>query len=153
MINTQRGFTLIELLVVISIISLLSSVVLSSLSSAREEATATAIKTEARELLKLAQMHYFQTGNYTTFVSQGWVATDAECQSRILGTAINQISAEAICKSMISKISDPTSGTTNVKVYLGVNEPNIAVGNSCTDEACFAINTKVVNAPGRVVLH
>ena len=38
----SKGFTLIELLVVISIISLLSSVVLSSLSSAREKARITA---------------------------------------------------------------------------------------------------------------
>jgi prepilin-type N-terminal cleavage/methylation domain-containing protein len=36
--NSKRGFTLIELLVVISIISLLSSVVMSSLNSARDKA-------------------------------------------------------------------------------------------------------------------
>ncbi len=48
MINTKRGFTLIELLVVVAIISLLSSVVLASLNSAR---------TKAREARRLSDLH------------------------------------------------------------------------------------------------
>ena len=38
-IKTKKGFTLIELMVVISIVSLLSSIILSSLSTARQKAT------------------------------------------------------------------------------------------------------------------
>lgn len=48
--QNQRGFTLIELLVVIAIIGLLSSVVLSSLNSAREKSR------DARRLSDVKQM-------------------------------------------------------------------------------------------------
>ncbi len=48
----NRGFTLIELLVVISIISLLSSVILASLSSARAR---------ARDAQRMSNLHEIQT--------------------------------------------------------------------------------------------
>jgi len=50
--NTKGGFTLIELLVVISIIGLLSSIVLTSVNSARKK---------ARDARRLADMHTMQT--------------------------------------------------------------------------------------------
>jgi|GEM_PF-1346983 len=61
--KTDKGFTLVELLVVISIISLLSSVILSSLSSARSKAR-DSIKIQAMEEYKKALNLFFSDKGY-----------------------------------------------------------------------------------------
>ncbi|HEU5114681.1 MAG TPA: prepilin-type N-terminal cleavage/methylation domain-containing protein [Candidatus Paceibacterota bacterium] len=72
MFRSRRGFTLIELLVVISIISLLSSVVLSSLNSARTKARDIFRKQSILQVQKALAQYYsdngsFPTGYYGTF--------------------------------------------------------------------------------------
>ena len=63
-IQHNKGFTLIELLVVVAIIGLLSSVVLSSLNSAREKAKVAKAQTEIRQLEAAINMLYNETGFY-----------------------------------------------------------------------------------------
>jgi prepilin-type N-terminal cleavage/methylation domain-containing protein len=60
----RTGFTLIELLVVISIISLLSSVVLSSLSSARQRARDAQRLSDMRTIQTALELFYSQQGRY-----------------------------------------------------------------------------------------
>jgi type IV pilus assembly protein PilA len=54
----NKGFTLIELLVVIAIIGILSSVVLSSLNSAREKGKNAAAKSELASVRSQANLYY-----------------------------------------------------------------------------------------------
>jgi general secretion pathway protein G len=60
----SKGFTLIELLVVVAIISLLSSVVLASLNTARSKARDAVRKTELKELQTALEMYYNANGAY-----------------------------------------------------------------------------------------
>lgn len=60
----QKGFTLIELLVVVAIISLLSSVVLASLSGAREDARIAATVSQLKELRRAGTMYINDVGQF-----------------------------------------------------------------------------------------
>ncbi|PJE74177.1 MAG: hypothetical protein COV01_01605 [Candidatus Taylorbacteria bacterium CG10_big_fil_rev_8_21_14_0_10_41_48] len=64
----SKGFTLIELLVVISIIALLSSVVLSSLNSARTKAADNAIKAAMKQIAIQAENYRDSNANFGTSV-------------------------------------------------------------------------------------
>ncbi|MFA5773736.1 MAG: type II secretion system protein [Candidatus Paceibacterota bacterium] len=56
--NKNKGFTLIELLVVIAIIGILSSVVLASLSSARNKGKDAAVKSQLASMRAQAEIYY-----------------------------------------------------------------------------------------------
>ena len=56
--NKNKGFTLIELLVVIAIIGILASVVLASLSSARNKGKDTAVKSQLASMRAQAELYY-----------------------------------------------------------------------------------------------
>ena len=62
--NAPKAFTLIELLVVIAIIGLLSSVVLASLSGARESARDTRRKADLSQLRTAFNLYYNKFGTY-----------------------------------------------------------------------------------------
>ena len=68
-INQQRviaGFTLIELLVVIAIIGLLSSVILSSLNSARAKGADASVKASLKQIYNQAEFFRNDNGGYGT---------------------------------------------------------------------------------------
>lgn len=66
--NKEKGFTLIELLVVISIISLLSSVVLAALNSARQKAKVSQTASMLKQIVNaLSLYHCDHNGNYPCF--------------------------------------------------------------------------------------
>ena len=60
----NKGFTLIELLVVIAIIGILSSVVLASLSSARNKGKDAAVKSQLASMRAQAEIYYSTADTY-----------------------------------------------------------------------------------------
>jgi prepilin-type N-terminal cleavage/methylation domain-containing protein len=61
-IKNQKGFTLIELLIVIAIIGILASIVLVSLSSARQKARTSTKQAELKQILTAVQVYHSNTG-------------------------------------------------------------------------------------------
>tara|TARA_B100000745_G_scaffold152730_1_gene99959 strand:- start:6920 stop:7420 length:501 start_codon:yes stop_codon:yes gene_type:complete len=67
----NRGFTLIELLVVIAIIGMLSSVVLASLSSAREKGRDAKRLSDMRQVMTALELSYDDNGQYPVSDTDG----------------------------------------------------------------------------------
>ena len=61
--NLERGFTLIELLVVIAIIGILSGIVITALSGARDKATESEVKSNLSGLRTAAELVYIDNDN------------------------------------------------------------------------------------------
>jgi prepilin-type N-terminal cleavage/methylation domain-containing protein len=115
----QKGFTLIELLVVISIISLLSSVVLSSLRTARMRAKDTAIKTQLNQMATLINLHFNDAGSFTA-LQPGWVDALSDCDSMFSGNYVNK--AREICRVVYTNSKLNTAWANNF--YFGNSTSN-----------------------------
>lgn len=115
----KKAFTLIELLVVISIISLLSSIVLSSLNSARQKGRDAAIKSTMLEVRKLVEMDYLQTNSYANLQHGVWMNSDALCNTS--GAFAGNYASQFIemCKQL-AKNSPGLGGDPNYKFFPSV---------------------------------
>ena len=97
----QKGFTLIELLVVISIISLLSSIVLTSVDTARERARTAFTAASVRTYITALESFYIINGYYpgdssgtSPFCLGETPDTETGCWTQLYGgtqSALNQI--------------------------------------------------------------
>jgi len=77
----KKGFTLIELLVVISIISLLSSIILTTVNSARAKARDAVRKSDMNQIKMALDLYYNDHGLYPLQFGSGWggVSTGPSC--------------------------------------------------------------------------
>lgn len=96
----SEGFTLIELLVVISIIALLSSVVLSSLNTARARAGDSAVKADMKQLLSQSQ-NYLDTSGAVSFGTASNCTTGLFADSKVTAI-INHIQANSASGATVS---------------------------------------------------
>ncbi len=80
-IHTKRGFTLIELLVVIAIIGILSAVVLTSLSTARQKARDSKRIAEVTQIQKALDYYYDVNQSYPSTTPTGYSGVDAAVQA------------------------------------------------------------------------
>jgi len=132
--NKNKGFTLIELLVVIAIIGILSSVVLASLSNARDKGKDAAVKSQLASMKAQAELFYSKNESYTgvctatatnngfggllqaasdsSAVSSG-VATDLATPGAYDKTTCHE-AADGSAWAVEAPLSDSTSGTASM---------------------------------------
>ncbi len=100
--SPARGFTLIELLVVVAIIGMLSSIVLSSLTSARNKAGDSSVRSNLKSLTNLTALYQSNNASY------GPSVTAAACPTS--GTSM--FYANASIRDAIAKASANGGGVT-----------------------------------------
>ncbi len=114
--KTEKGFTLIELLVVIAIIGILSTVVITSLNSAREKSKIASIKSTLKQLYNQAAINQAE---YGSFANSNTSYSDLTCTGP--GGNLAKIAQPLIDQGIIVKCFSfyGTGRTTSPDVYDG----------------------------------
>ena len=102
--NTNNAFTLIELLVVIAIIGILSSVVITSLNSAREKSKIALIKSTLKQLYNQAEINFISLGSYSGSNPSHY---DTTCAG--IDNSLGKIAQQLIDQNIIVKCSSAAS--------------------------------------------
>ncbi len=121
--NKIKGFTLIELLVVVAIISLLSSIVLATLTSARNRSRDSAIQSEVGQFRTLLELQKNDTNSYAT-LQKGWVSANISC-SIFNNSPVSNYATKAVelCNSIYKKSSVKPSTTSAGHFFTNVTTP------------------------------
>lgn len=121
--QVKKGFTLIELLVVVAIISLLSSIVMASLNSARGKAKDAAIKAAMSEVSNLMALNFSDYGSYCQIQPQAvwisaYVSCDAAFSSAITSGYKYAQKARDLCNNIYNNAAPPSWGGNGYKMLI-----------------------------------
>ncbi len=120
--NTKKGFTLIELLVVIAIIGILSSVVLASLSTARQKSRDAKRVSDIGQIQLALELYFDASQTYPSTTPTGYSGTDA---------AVALLAAS----NFLPKKPIPPNGGSALYMYHGITT---ATGVAdCTGASCL----------------
>jgi len=121
--KTNRGFTLIELLVVIAIIGILSSVILASLSTARQKSRDAKRISDVEQIQLSLELFYDANQMYPSTTPSGYSGDDAGVQMLVAG-------------GFLTKVPVPPVGPNTTYIYHGVTAlatECLSVGIVCTN--------------------
>jgi prepilin-type N-terminal cleavage/methylation domain-containing protein len=117
-VRTTRGFTLIELLVVIAIIGVLSSVVLASLSAARQKSRDAKRVAEVTQIGRALDLYYDAHQTYPSTTPSGYTGDDAGVQL-------------LVAAGLLPSIPVPPLGTDVTYHYHGLYKDAAGVYHEC----------------------
>ncbi len=122
--SLRTGFTLIELLVVIAIIGVLSSIVLSSLNTARNKGNDAAVKSNLDQARTQAELFYDANGNH--YVTSAGATNDVCSETGSVG------GVNGIYKSVLAAAQSAGLNTVNNTLSNG------GATNQSTCHSCYA---------------
>lgn len=157
-LSKKRGFTLIELLVVVSIISLLGSVVLASLTTARKRANDSARLQTVHQIDNAIQLYITEHGYAPTL---GGLCGSSEAENLNGATVFNCVAKSNAVSSQPAYVQSTAAWNTlksELSKYIpaiksencGASCPNnlgyvyvapAAVGFSCLNQGCSALDS------------
>ena len=105
--QTKRAFTLIELLVVIAIIGTLSSIVLSSLNSARNKGVDATVKSNLNSARTQVELFYDLNGNRYDITPAG--GTNSVCDPNGVAGGVKSVHANVLAAAQSSGLSSVNS--------------------------------------------
>ncbi len=135
----KKGFTLIELLVVIAIIGLLSSIVLSSLNTARNKGATSAVEATMKQFANQAALYRSANSSYGSSVS---TCSSGVFADPVIKSQETEILANAVSGATLSCFTDSAGSKYTVSISA------LKTGGTWCIDNSGNIGAKVANSDG-----